>query len=177
MQRLEKEREELLCSINVAESRASQQQERDRAGNLRTMLGHRDEVEQQVATERRRVAQLDQEIRKWDHRMAEQSKQLSSAEKLHRQNAQVQRRIRTLENQLDRASSWFNTHLAKNSQLRKELEILRVERAHFELLYRRLGKELQEARKAIGAIINASSLAYDSRLGQASSVLWEGSGG
>ncbi|CAM5173437.1 unnamed protein product [Eretmochelys imbricata] len=163
LQRLEKEREGLLRELQVAEGRANRQREQEKAGSLRALLRHQDQVEEQAATERRTVAQLDHEIRSWEKRLAGLAKQVGSAGVSQRHKAQGQRRVRTLENQLDKASARFNSQLALNAGLREELETLRIERGRFEHLYRRLERELQETRKAIGAVIDSSSSAFDAR--------------
>nr|XP_042699151.1 outer dynein arm-docking complex subunit 1 isoform X2 [Chrysemys picta bellii] len=125
LQRLEKERKGLLWDLRVAEGRANRQREQEQAGSLRTLLRNQDQVEEQAAAERRTVTQLDQEIRSWEKRLAGLAKQAGSAGVSQRHKAQGQRRVRTLENQLD--------------------------------------KELQETRKAIGAVIDSSSSAFDAR--------------
>ncbi|CAM5173830.1 unnamed protein product [Eretmochelys imbricata] len=163
LQRLEKEREGLLRELQVAEGRANRQREQEKAGSLRALLRHQDQVEEQAATERRTVAQIDHEIRSWEKRLAGLAKQVGSAGVSQRHKAQGQRRVRTLENQLDKASARFNSQLALNAGLREELETLRIERGRFEHLYRRLERELQETRKAIGAVIDSSSSAFDAR--------------
>nr|XP_048688540.1 outer dynein arm-docking complex subunit 1 isoform X1 [Caretta caretta]XP_048688541.1 outer dynein arm-docking complex subunit 1 isoform X1 [Caretta caretta] len=163
LQWLEKEREGLLRELRVAEGRANRQREQEKAGSLRALLRHQDQVEEQAAAERRTVAQLDHEIRSWEKRLAGLAKQVGSAGVSQRHKAQGQRRVRTLENQLDKASARFNSQLALNAGLREELETLHIERGRFEHLYRRLERELQETRKAIGAVIDSSSSAFDAR--------------
>ncbi|XP_065277130.1 outer dynein arm-docking complex subunit 1 [Emys orbicularis] len=163
LQRLEKERKGLLWDLRVAEGRANRQREQDQAGSLRALLRNQDQVEEQAAAERRTVTQLDQEIRSWEKRLAGLAKQAGSAGVSQRHKAQGQRRVRALENQLDKASARFSSQLALNASLREELETLRIERGRFEHLYRRLEKELQETRKAIGAVIDSSSSAFDAR--------------
>ncbi|XP_075771356.1 outer dynein arm-docking complex subunit 1 [Pelodiscus sinensis] len=163
LQRLEKEREGLLWKLRVAQGRANRQREQEQAGSLRALLQHQDQVEEQAAAERRTVAQLDQEIRSWEKRLADVAKQAGSVGLSQWHRAQGQRRMRTLENQLDKASARFSSQLTLNASLREELETLRIERGRFEHLYRRLERELQETRKAIGAVIDSSSSAYDAR--------------
>ncbi|XP_074872123.1 outer dynein arm-docking complex subunit 1 [Carettochelys insculpta] len=163
LRRLEKEQEGLLWELRVAEGRVNRQREQEKAGSLRALLQHQDQVEEQAAAERRTVAQLDQEIRSWEKRLAGLAKQAGSAGVTQRHKAQSQRRVRSLENQLDKASARFSSQLTLNGALREELETLRMERRRFEHLHRRLERELQETRKAIGAVIDSSSSAFDAR--------------
>ncbi|KAG8540602.1 hypothetical protein GDO81_018949, partial [Engystomops pustulosus] len=57
----------------------------------------------------------------------------------------------------------FNLQLSKNSKMREEIDILRIERSRFDQLYKRLEKELLQTRKEIGIVIDESSAAYDAR--------------
>lgn len=62
VKRLEKENEDLLRRQAVAEARSNMKQEKVKSDTLRSLLGQRDEVEQQIAQEKKRIAQLDKEV-------------------------------------------------------------------------------------------------------------------
>ncbi|XP_072832857.2 outer dynein arm-docking complex subunit 1 [Pogona vitticeps] len=163
VKRLEKENEDLLRRQAVAEARSNMKQEKVKSDTLRSLLGQRDEVEQQIIQEKKRIAQLDKEIQSWQKQLAERKQMAGSETLIQEQKAHLQKRIETVENQLDKASSEFSSQLVLNSQLREDLEILRVGHDRFELLYKQLEMELLNTRKAIGAIISTSSAAYDAR--------------
>ncbi|XP_054849545.1 outer dynein arm-docking complex subunit 1 isoform X2 [Eublepharis macularius] len=163
VKRLEKENEELLQRQTVAESRTNRQRGKDQADSLRAMLGRRDDVEQQIIQEKKRIALLDREIQSWEKRLAVQKKEVGGGHLIQQQKSHLQKRVQTLENQLDRATSRFNSQLVVNSQLREDLEILQFGHDRFEQLYKHLEKELLETRQNIGAMINSSTTAYDAR--------------
>ncbi|XP_014455187.1 outer dynein arm-docking complex subunit 1 isoform X2 [Alligator mississippiensis] len=161
--RLEKEQEGLLKELQLAESRANQLRERAQAGSLRAMLQHKDQTQEQVAQERRTLACLDLEIQSWEKRLAELQRHAGSAGITERDKAQIQKKVQTLENQLNRTLAKFNSQLVLNAHLREELETMRIEHSRFQQLCRRLEREAHEKRKEIGAVIDTSSMAYDAR--------------
>ncbi|KAJ8388986.1 hypothetical protein AAFF_G00125470 [Aldrovandia affinis] len=157
IQKLQKEHEELRCSLAVSESQARRLRDAEAKQSLISALERRDEVEEQLEREKQTIAQLEQEIFSTERKLAGQRRG-GSAVSLNgkAQSCQTQQAGHTLENKLDR--------LAKISGLREDLEILHVERNRFQQLYRRLGKELQEIRRDVGDVINQSTLAYDARV-------------
>jgi len=57
----------------------------------------------------------------------------------------------------------FNTILTQNARLRDELDSLRVERARFEELHKKLEREHESLRREISDVIENSTSAYDQR--------------
>ncbi|XP_053119466.1 outer dynein arm-docking complex subunit 1 [Hemicordylus capensis] len=163
VKRLQKENEDLVHRQSVAEGRPNLQREKAHADNLRILLSQRDEVEQQIAEEKKRLAELDKAIQTWQKRSDGRKQVVGSGTLIQEQKVQLQRRIQTMENQLDRASAEFGSQLAMNAQLREDLDVLRLGHDRFEQLYQQLYKELMTTRTAIGAIISTSSVAYDAR--------------
>ncbi|XP_064153992.1 outer dynein arm-docking complex subunit 1-like isoform X1 [Anguilla rostrata] len=165
IQKLQKEHEELQCSLRVSESHARRLRDTEATQTLRSTLERRDEVEEQLEREKQAIAQLDQEIFSLERKLADRRRG-GSAVNLNRkaQASQTHQASHTLENKLHRALTSFNKQLAKIGSLREELETLHVERDRFQHLYRRLIKELQELRKDIGDVVDQSTSAYDARV-------------
>nr|XP_056719930.1 outer dynein arm-docking complex subunit 1 [Euleptes europaea] len=163
VKRLENENEQLLRRQAVAESRYTRQRERDQANSLRAMLGRRDDVEEEIMQEKKRIALLDREIQSWVKRLTVQTKEVGNGHLIQKQKAQLRKRVQTLENQLDRATTQFNCQLVVNSQLREDLEALQLGHDSFEQLYKNREKELLDTRRNVGAMISTSSAAYDAR--------------
>ena len=57
----------------------------------------------------------------------------------------------------------FNKQLAVNRSMREDIEHLRRERAVFENLYKKLAKELENAKTEMRDIIDASTQAFEQR--------------
>lgn len=61
------------------------------------------------------------------------------------------------------AKKRFNDCLSRNGQLRDEIESLRNEHKRFEIIYKKLEKELRALRRETGEVIEKSTAAYDAR--------------
>uniref|UniRef100_A0A8C5SWW2 ODAD1 central coiled coil region domain-containing protein n=1 Tax=Laticauda laticaudata TaxID=8630 RepID=A0A8C5SWW2_LATLA len=163
VKRLEKENEDLRYKQAVAEGHANQKKEKAQSEILRSLLIERDAVKEQIMKEKKRIAHLDQEIETWENRLADRKQMMGSDSMIQEQRAHLQRKIQSVENQLDKISSEFSSQLVLNSQLREDLEILRVGHDHFEQQYKDLEEELLETRKTIINVVSTSSAAYDAR--------------
>ncbi|XP_072522401.1 coiled-coil domain-containing protein 114 isoform X2 [Salminus brasiliensis] len=165
LEKLREEQEELQRSLQVSQSQTRKQSDSRDVQQLRTLLSQRDQLDEQLERERLEHAELEQEILATEKKLAELRKgEVSTSNGQKSLARQTQKTSRTLEYKLDRALVRFNEQLAKNSQLREELETLLVERTRFQQLHRRLDKELQEIRREIGDVISKSTAAYDARV-------------
>ncbi|XP_018408465.1 PREDICTED: coiled-coil domain-containing protein 114 [Nanorana parkeri] len=160
---LEKRREELLKTLNIAESRSNQYRDQDSQEKLHTLLEQNDELDDQITTERKIIGDLDRKINSWERKLSDQRKQERSSSGSATQNAQAQKNVKVKENRLDRVLTKFNLQLTKNAKMREEIDILRIERSRFDQLYKKLEKELLQTRKEIATVIDESSAAYDAR--------------
>ncbi|XP_051529068.1 outer dynein arm-docking complex subunit 1-like [Myxocyprinus asiaticus] len=163
--KLREEQEELLRSLRVVECQTRKQSDSQDAQSLRSLLDQRDDLDEQLEIERQTQAELEQEILSVEKKLVELRRGEITASHSHKsQTPHTQKATHILENKLDRALVRFNEHLTKNSQLREEIETLRMERVQFQQLRRKLEKVLQDIRKDIGEVINMSTSAYDARV-------------
>ena len=75
-------------------------------------------------------------------------------------NQLIQKQIRVLENRLDKCLLKFNETLAQNKTLRTRVDEYRRERVMFDVIYKKLERELHEKKKEMAAIIEDSKNAY-----------------
>lgn len=159
--KLREEQEELLRVLECQSHRKNDNQDTE---SVQSLLEQRNMLEDQLENERQTQTQMEQEIMNMEKKQVEVRRGEVTASQSHTSQArQTQKATRTLENKLDRALIRFNEQLTKNSQLREELETLRMERVRFQQLHRRLEKVLQDVRKDIGEVIDMSTTAYDVR--------------
>ncbi|XP_047438619.1 coiled-coil domain-containing protein 114 isoform X2 [Mugil cephalus] len=165
IENLLKEQEELHRNLVVCKSASRQQQDSEDTLGLQALLEHRDMLEEELDKEKQCQKELQKEIWSTESKLAELRKGVvSHSDPQSSETRKTQKAMRTLECKLDRATTRFNDQLNKNTQFKKELHTLHIERAHFQQLQNRLNKELQEVRKKIGEIISNSTAAYDARL-------------
>ncbi|XP_067826290.1 coiled-coil domain-containing protein 114 [Heptranchias perlo] len=163
IEKLEKEREELMLNLRLSDSKRNQMQDQETMENVQSMLSYKDELEEQIAREKQMITDLELEIKKLEQKIFEQKKGLKTGVDVQVMSRQLEKNIWIMEDRLDRTLTKFNTQLTKNGQLRQQIDTLRVERSRFEQLHKKLGKELLEIRKEIGSVIDTSTAAYDAR--------------
>ncbi|XP_056590105.1 coiled-coil domain-containing protein 114 [Triplophysa dalaica] len=147
--KLREEQEELLRSLRVSECQARRQSDSQDTQSLRTLLERSDVLDEQLESERQTQSQLKQEIMNMEKRLQELRRGEVSEPRLTSQSRHAQKASRTLENKLNLALVRFNELMTKNSQLREDIETLRMERVRFQQLHRKLEKKLQDIRKEI----------------------------
>lgn len=78
-------------------------------------------------------------------------------------NENVEKQIRVLENRLEKSLMKFSKALATNKQLRENIDSLRRERLVFDNIYRKFERELQEQKKQMAELIEMSNSSYEAR--------------
>ncbi|XP_051895096.1 coiled-coil domain-containing protein 114 [Pristis pectinata] len=163
IEKMKKDREELMLNLRLLESKQNQQQDREDMESIQNSLSYQEKLEEQITNEKQTIKDLEAEIKVLEQKIFEQKKGLSKGVNVKAMNEHLEKNIGIMEDRLDRALSKFNTQLMRNGRLREQIDTLRVERSRFEQLHRKLEKELLETRKEIGSVIDISTAAYDAR--------------
>ncbi|XP_056292678.1 coiled-coil domain-containing protein 114 [Pseudoliparis swirei] len=165
VEKLLKEKEDLHRNLGACKSLSRQQQDSEDTQSLQALLEQRDALEEELWREKQCQTELEKEITKMELKLAELRKgEVSTGDTQKSELQRTQKAIRTLEYKLDRSLTRLNEQLTKNSHLREELQTLHIERIRFQQLHNNLHKELYDARKKIGEVVNLSSVAYDARV-------------
>eukprot|EP00238_Polyblepharides_amylifera_P006699 CAMPEP_0196594476 /NCGR_PEP_ID=MMETSP1081-20130531/78490_1 /TAXON_ID=36882 /ORGANISM="Pyramimonas amylifera, Strain CCMP720" /LENGTH=463 /DNA_ID=CAMNT_0041918757 /DNA_START=9 /DNA_END=1400 /DNA_ORIENTATION=+ len=128
-----------------------------------TMQDQADQFTRKIELERRRLEELDKAIQVAESKILERRFQLGGVNAAKEDDFQAQKQIKVLENRLDKALIKFNEALAKNKELREEIDNLRRERAVFDEIYGKLQRDLHEKKKEIANVIEISNIAYEAR--------------
>ncbi|XP_013397891.1 coiled-coil domain-containing protein 63-like [Lingula anatina] len=163
MEQLESEKQEILKELRLAESRANQIVDDDNTDMLQGLLEAKDEKVAEIGQEKQLHDELDAKIKEWERKIHAQHKNMGGVHMSALHTAKVHKQTRVLENKLDGNLKEFNKMLTRNASLREEIDSLRVERARFEGLFKKLEKELNTLRREIGDIVEQSTSAYDAR--------------
>lgn len=113
--------------------------------------------------ELKRIQQLDERIAEMQQKIEKKRKEMGGVNAARENQAMVQKQIKILENRLDQALVKFNQALAKNKELREQIDDLRRERVVFDNIYRKLERELHEKKRQMANVIELSNLAYEQR--------------
>ncbi|KAL4622542.1 coiled-coil domain-containing protein 63-like [Arapaima gigas] len=159
IERLQEEQKELQCRLSVSQGHSLQQQD----AAMRRLLNQQDEVDEQLERQGESLGQLEQEIIMMEKRLARLRRTGNIVDATQKSEA-FEKQKATLENKLHHALVQFNEQLTKNSQLREDLEALRLQWVWFQQLQHKLDKELQEVTRDIGDMINQSTVTYDARV-------------
>ncbi|KAJ8359336.1 hypothetical protein SKAU_G00158610 [Synaphobranchus kaupii] len=165
MEWLQEEQAELHRILRMCESRTHRLQDASVTQDLLIMLEHKDEMDKLLENEKVTLEQLNKEILRADRRLVILRRVGNTGG--HNQRTKVpptQKTPQVLENHLDQALIRFNMHLTRKSQLREDLESLRIRRIQFYQMCQRLERELREIREDIRDVINISTAAYNARV-------------
>ncbi|XP_045387233.1 outer dynein arm-docking complex subunit 1 [Lemur catta] len=163
IQRLEELRANLQMQIGIAQSQSKRLQDSERLENMDRLLKCRDRVQAEVEELQEKTRALDREIQEWENRIFTHNKEVKAPGFILDQKCKIQRRIKILEDQLDRVTCHFDIQLARNATLREELDLLRIERNRYLNMDRKLRKEIHHLRQTVSNLIASSTSAYTAR--------------
>ncbi|XP_043481677.1 coiled-coil domain-containing protein 63 [Leptopilina heterotoma] len=160
---LEREKSELLLTIKAIKSPANlKKDEKDRA-EIEKLLQKRTKYMELIEKEKQQIAELDEQI-------AKVSKEVNALKKKVRTDAQSKEMVMKhnkfvsiLENRLEVATKKFNLTIAKNTELRKEIDGLLKERAQFNALYTKLVNKINAGKQVINDLIEQATIAFNQR--------------
>uniref|UniRef100_A0A8C3YKU1 ODAD1 central coiled coil region domain-containing protein n=1 Tax=Catagonus wagneri TaxID=51154 RepID=A0A8C3YKU1_9CETA len=163
IQRLEGVRDKLQVQISIAQSQVKRLRDSERLENMGHLLKCRVQVQAEVKELQEQNRALDREIQEWETRIFDHGKDVKAPGCVQSQKIKVRRRIKILEDQLDRVTCRFDIQLVRNATLREELELLRIERNRYLNVDRKLQKEIQHLQHMVSALMVSSTSAYTVR--------------
>ncbi|XP_069313976.1 outer dynein arm-docking complex subunit 1 [Eulemur rufifrons] len=163
IQRLEELRAKLQVQIGIAQSQSRRLQDSERLENMDRLLKCRDRAQAEVEELQEKTRALDREIQEWENRIFTHSKEVKAPGFILNQKSKIRRRIKILEDQLDRVTCHFDIQLARNATLREELDLLRIERNRYLNMDCKLKKEIHHLRQTVSDLIASSTSAYTAR--------------
>lgn len=116
-----------------------------------------------IEMERAKIAELDVQIVKYQEQILEQKTRLGGVNAAQVNNKLIQKQIKVLDNRLDKCLLKYNETIAQNKVLRQKIDEYRRERIVFDVIYKKIERDLHEKKKEMTAIINDSKNAYQAR--------------
>nr|XP_048299381.1 outer dynein arm-docking complex subunit 1 isoform X2 [Myodes glareolus]XP_048299390.1 outer dynein arm-docking complex subunit 1 isoform X2 [Myodes glareolus] len=163
IRQLEVLRAKLQMQISVAQSQVKRLKDSQRLEDMDRLLKCRAQVQAEIEALQEQTRALDKQIQEWESHILTQSKKASTPSAILNHKVKIQRRIKILEDQLDRVTCHFDIQLVRNAALREELDLLRIERGRYLNVDRKLKKEIHLLRETVGALSTASTSAYTAR--------------
>jgi len=116
-----------------------------------------------IEMERAKISELDQQIVTFQEQILEQKTRLGGVNAAQVNNKLIQKQIKVLDNRLDKCLLKYNETIASNKVLRQKIDEYRRERIVFDVIYKKIERDLHEKKKEMTAIINDSKNAYQAR--------------
>ncbi|KAF7257691.1 Coiled-coil domain-containing protein 63 [Paragonimus skrjabini miyazakii] len=160
---LEQESAELLEKIRALDSKPNQMRDQRTCEDLVNLAENKDWLQEQINAEKAKHMDLDAKIRSMEKKLSEMKVKVGGTTGADDTIRRVRTKLTTLENRLVHVLKTYNEEVGKNMQLRNEIDTLRMQRANFDLLYRKLDQTLSKQRLAISQLIEATSQAYEQR--------------
>ncbi|XP_039101185.1 coiled-coil domain-containing protein 114 isoform X2 [Hyaena hyaena] len=160
IEHLEGVRDNLQVQISVAQRQVKRLRDNERLENMGHLLKCRVRVQAEVNELQEQTRALDKQIQEWETRIFTHSKAFRAPGLILDQKVKIRRRIKILEDQLDRVTCRFDIQLVQNAALREELDLLRIERNRYLNVDHNLQKEIRRLRHTVGALMASSSAAY-----------------
>ncbi|KAK7801046.1 hypothetical protein U0070_012103 [Myodes glareolus] len=140
IRQLEVLRAKLQMQISVAQSQVKRLKDSQRLEDMDRLLKCRAQVQAEIEALQEQTRALDKQIQEWESHILTQSKKASTPSAILNHKVKIQRRIKILEDQLDRVTCHFDIQLVRNAALREELDLLRIERGRYLNVDRKLKK-------------------------------------
>jgi coiled-coil domain-containing protein 63/114 len=116
-----------------------------------------------IEMERAKISELDQQIVMYQEQILDQKTRLGGVNAAQVNNKLIQKQIKVLDNRLDKCLLKYNETVAQNKVLRQQIDEYRRERIVFDVIYKKIERDLHDKKKEMTAIINDSKNAYQAR--------------
>ncbi|XP_077460642.1 outer dynein arm-docking complex subunit 1-like [Stigmatopora argus] len=147
IQRLQSEHDELLHILTITQSNSNQKKEVNAAQDLDNLLTNEESIEEELLTNKVKLAVYKKEILEWERKLVAQRG--GTAPHNTKCEDSSAKDILSKEDKLYKGHICFNELMIRNGQLKKELDILEMEKNEFLQIQSQLKKELHNIRKEI----------------------------
>lgn len=163
IEKLQADNKYLTSELSLAEARREELCKSSQNSRMEEVSQQLEMYQRKIKAEQEQLEAVDTEIKEANKAIAEQRSKMGGVNAATQNFAAVNKKMRVLENRLDKALVKFNQSLASNKALRETIDNLRRERVVFDNIYRKLERELAEKKKAMAEIIESSNQAYEVR--------------
>lgn len=138
---------EQLCLDNLQQSNLGVETE------IAKLQEQGDNFARKIEIEKRKIADLDSKISLMTEKLKAQREAIGGKQGAKETNEGIARKIKSLENKLDKSLQKYNEAIAHNKQLREQIDKLRRERVVYDSIYKKLEEELQSKKDEMKAVV------------------------
>ena len=133
------------------------------AAKLATLREQKEMYQTKISTEKLRIAEMDKQLAILRKKIIDKKKEIGGEHAAAENYRGIQKRIKILENQLDKALIRFNQQQTSNADLSTKIENLRKEQRIAEQLHQKLERELASKKDQMQDIIEEAEYAFAER--------------
>uniref|UniRef100_A0A0G4G626 ODAD1 central coiled coil region domain-containing protein n=1 Tax=Chromera velia CCMP2878 TaxID=1169474 RepID=A0A0G4G626_9ALVE len=166
IEKLTRENRKIKGDVNNARATFSANQNAQLGDRMTRLKEDLNETDRMVRIERENKKELEAKLSTLEERLGKCREKLGSMGGVNaakETDESVAKQIRVLENRLDKALQKFNEAVARNKELRDQIDSLRRERVVFDNIYRKLERDLDDKKKQMADIIETANNAYAAR--------------
>ena len=138
---------EQLCLDNLQQSNLGVETE------IARLQEQGDNFARKIEIEKKKISDLDQKISMMTEKLKAQREAVGGAQGAKETNEGIARKIKSLENKLDKSLQKYNEAIAHNKQLREQIDKLRRERVVYDSIYKKLEEELQSKKEEMKIVV------------------------
>lgn len=138
---------EQLCLDNLQQSNLGVETE------IARLQEQGDNFARKIEIEKKKISDLDQKISLMTEKLKAQREAIGGAQGAKETNEGIARKIKSLENKLDKSLQKYNEAIAHNKQLREQIDKLRRERVVYDNIYKKLEEELQSKKEEMKRVV------------------------
>ncbi|XP_066922490.1 coiled-coil domain-containing protein 63-like [Clytia hemisphaerica] len=160
---LNNEHDDLKTDYKLASSRKNKSFDKENIEQLRKLLDDEEDVKVAMEAQMSFEKEINRKIKKTKQKMDAFRKDMGGCQATAIRCKTIIKQNRVMENRLNEANVKFNTALAKNKELREEINHINVQRARFTELQQKLHKHLVKGKGEKNHLIEQSTLLFNSR--------------
>ncbi|XP_023338844.1 coiled-coil domain-containing protein 63 [Eurytemora carolleeae] len=165
---LEKEKQEVSRLLRMSKSARNNRMDAMKANKMAALAEEQEQLILAIDEEKIHLSDLEREIRRLEKQIGSQRLKMASGGRPQscpagRDRRDVSQKIQLLENRLDGVMINFNSTLAQNTIIRKEIDHLVGERSQFNDMISKLQKKIAGNKKTIADLTELAIQAYDQR--------------
>jgi len=145
------------------EARTTNVKNQSTVSNITRLQDVGDNYSKKIEIEKKRMEDLDREISLLETKIAAQRQQMGGSSGIKESNEMINKKIKSLENKLDKSLQKYNEAVANNKQLREQIDQLRRERKVYDNIYSKLESELMDKKREMKEVIEKAKKAYEER--------------
>ena len=161
--KLEADNKMLMTELSMEQRSSKLNQQSESSGKIAVLQNEGDKYTRKIELEKRRNMDLENSIAMLTVKITELRHKRGGADATAMSASNLKKKIRMLENRLDKALVRYNESLANNRALREKIENSRRDRVVFDGIYKKLERQLHDKKKELAVVIEQSNEAYETR--------------